>query len=67
MARRSRRTAASLTWEIRLLEHLRRSGVRVPAVVPTPDGRRYVRFSFSKKLETLEAAVERLAGLRAAV
>jgi aminotransferase len=31
------------------------------------DGRRYVRFSFSKKLETLEAAVERLAGLRAAV
>jgi aspartate/methionine/tyrosine aminotransferase len=32
-----------------------------------PDGRRYVRFSFSKKLETLEAAVERLAGLRAAV
>jgi aspartate/methionine/tyrosine aminotransferase len=33
----------------------------------SPDGRRYVRFSFSKKLETLEAAVERLAGLRAAV
>ena len=31
------------------------------------EGRRYVRFSFSKKLETLEAAVERLAGLRAAV
>ena len=42
VARRSRRTAASLTWEIRLLEHLGRSGVRVPAVVPTPDGRRYV-------------------------
>ena len=32
-----------------------------------PDGQRLVRFSFSKKLETLEAAVERLAGLRAAV
>jgi Ser/Thr protein kinase RdoA (MazF antagonist) len=42
VARRSRRTAASLTWEIRLLEHLGRSGVRVPAVVPTPDGRRCV-------------------------
>jgi Ser/Thr protein kinase RdoA (MazF antagonist) len=42
VARRSRRPAASLAWEIRLLEHLGRSGVRVPAVVPTPDGRRQV-------------------------
>ena len=32
-----------------------------------PDGKRLVRFSFSKKMETLEAAVERLGGLRAAV
>jgi Ser/Thr protein kinase RdoA (MazF antagonist) len=42
VARRSHRPAASLAWEIRLLEHLGRSGVRVPAVVPTPDGRRHV-------------------------
>lgn len=42
VARRSRRPAASLAWEIRLLEYLARSGVRVPAVVPAPDGRRHV-------------------------
>jgi len=39
VARRSRRSAASLDWEIRLLEHLARCGIRVPAVVPTVDGR----------------------------
>lgn len=42
VARRSRRSAASLSWEVRLLEHLARHGVRVPAVVPTVDGRRHV-------------------------
>jgi Ser/Thr protein kinase RdoA (MazF antagonist) len=42
VARRSRRPPANLSWEIQLLEHLRRSGVRVPAVVPTPAGRRHV-------------------------
>ena len=42
VARRSRRSAASLSWEVRLLEHLARCGVRVPAVVPTLDGRRHV-------------------------
>ena len=35
VARRSRRPAASLDWEISLLEHLARSGVRVPAVAAT--------------------------------
>lgn len=42
VARRSRRPPASLSWEIQLLEHLRRSDVRVPAVVPTLQGRRQV-------------------------
>jgi aspartate/methionine/tyrosine aminotransferase len=31
------------------------------------DGRRYVRFAFCKKMETMEAAVERLAGISARV
>jgi len=42
VARRSRRSAASLSWEVRLLEHLARHGIRVPAVVPALDGRRHV-------------------------
>jgi Ser/Thr protein kinase RdoA (MazF antagonist) len=42
VARRSRRPPASLTWEISLLEHLARSGIRVPAVVPARDGRAHV-------------------------
>jgi Ser/Thr protein kinase RdoA (MazF antagonist) len=42
VARRSRRSAASLSWEVRLLEHLARSGIRVPVVVPTVDGRWHV-------------------------
>lgn len=42
VARRSRRPAASLAWEIALLAHLARSGIRVPAVVSTVDGRRQV-------------------------
>lgn len=42
VARRSRRSAASLTWEVRLLEHLARCGVRVPAIVPAQDGRAHV-------------------------
>jgi aminotransferase len=33
----------------------------------SPDGRRYVRFAFCKKTETMEAAAERLAGMRALV
>ena len=42
VARRSRRPAAGLAWEIDLLAHLARAGVRVPAVVSTPDARRQV-------------------------
>src|SRR5215212_1992995 len=42
VARRSRRSAASLAWEVRLLEHLARCGIRVPAIVPTLDGRTHV-------------------------
>lgn len=42
VARRSRRSAASLSWEVRLLEHPARHGVRVPQVVPALDGRRHV-------------------------
>lgn len=42
VARRSRRSVASLEWELDLLEHLARHGFVVPAVVPTLDGRRHV-------------------------
>lgn len=42
VARSSRRTPASLDWEIDLLEYLSRQGVRVPAIVPALDGRRHV-------------------------
>jgi Ser/Thr protein kinase RdoA (MazF antagonist) len=42
VARRTRRPAASLAWEVRLLAHLARCGLRVPRVVPTPDGRGHV-------------------------
>ena len=42
VARRSRRTPASLDWEADLLEHLARQGVRVPALIPALDGRRHV-------------------------
>jgi len=42
VARRSRRWAASLSWEAQLLEHLARAGMRVPEVVPASDGRRHV-------------------------
>ena len=42
VARRSRRTPASLDWEADLLGHLARNGVRVPAVIPALDGRRHV-------------------------
>jgi Ser/Thr protein kinase RdoA (MazF antagonist) len=40
--RRSGRPAASLEWELDLLEHLREGGVRVPEVVPADDGLRQV-------------------------
>ena len=42
VARRSRRSPASLDWEIGLLDHLTRHGLRVPVVVPALDGRRHV-------------------------
>lgn len=42
VARLSRRSPASLDWEIALLDHLGRQGVRVPAVIPALDGRRHV-------------------------
>jgi Ser/Thr protein kinase RdoA (MazF antagonist) len=42
VARRSRRDPASLDWEIALLDHLAGHGVRVPATVPSLDGRRHV-------------------------
>ncbi|MGI9006392.1 MAG: phosphotransferase enzyme family protein [Streptosporangiaceae bacterium] len=42
VARRSRRTPASLDWEADLLEHLASHGLRVPAVVPSLDGHRHV-------------------------
>jgi aminoglycoside phosphotransferase (APT) family kinase protein len=42
VVRRSRRQPASLEWEADLLDHLARNGMRVPAVVPTLDGRREV-------------------------
>jgi Ser/Thr protein kinase RdoA (MazF antagonist) len=42
VARRSWRSAASLCWEVRLLEHLAERGIRVPVVVPALDGRRHV-------------------------
>ena len=38
----SRRSPASLDWEIGLLDHLARHGLRVPEVVPALDGRRQV-------------------------
>jgi Ser/Thr protein kinase RdoA (MazF antagonist) len=42
VARRSRRSPASLSWEVQLLEQLACCGIRVPAVVPALDGRRHV-------------------------
>lgn len=41
VARRSRRSTASLEWELALLDHLSRHGFTVPAVVPARDGRRH--------------------------
>lgn len=42
VARRSRRSTASLAWELDLLDHLSRNGFVVPAVVLARDGRRQV-------------------------
>jgi Ser/Thr protein kinase RdoA (MazF antagonist) len=42
VARRSRRSPASLEWELDLLAHLPRHGFTVPEVVRTRDGRRHV-------------------------
>ncbi len=41
-ARQSRRSPASLDWEIDLLDHLTRHGMRVPAIIPSADSRRHV-------------------------
>lgn len=42
VARRSRRSPASLDWEITLLDHLAGHGLRVPVAVPALDGRRHI-------------------------
>lgn len=42
VARRSRRSPASLDWELDLLDHLARHGLRVPAIIPSSDGRRHI-------------------------
>jgi Ser/Thr protein kinase RdoA (MazF antagonist) len=42
VVRRSRRSTASLEWELDLLDHLSPHGFVVPVVVPTDDGRRHV-------------------------
>ena len=42
VARRSRRTPASLDWEVDLLDHLAGHGLRVPVLVPSLDGQRHV-------------------------
>jgi Ser/Thr protein kinase RdoA (MazF antagonist) len=42
VAHRSRRSPASLDWEIGLLDHLARHGLRVPAAVPALDGRWHI-------------------------
>lgn len=42
VVRRSTRSAASLNWELDLLEHLAAEGLRVPRVLPADDGRRHV-------------------------
>jgi Ser/Thr protein kinase RdoA (MazF antagonist) len=42
-ARTSRRSPASLDWEITLLDHLARNGMRVPVAIPALDGRRHVQ------------------------
>jgi Ser/Thr protein kinase RdoA (MazF antagonist) len=41
-ARKSRRSHASLDWEIALLDHLADHGLRVPVAVPALDGRRHI-------------------------
>jgi Ser/Thr protein kinase RdoA (MazF antagonist) len=42
VVRRSTRPAASLDWELDLLEHLRAHAIGVPHLVPANDGRRHV-------------------------
>ena len=42
VARRSRRSTASLEWELDLLDHLARNGFLVPEVVAAADGRAHV-------------------------
>jgi Ser/Thr protein kinase RdoA (MazF antagonist) len=41
VVRRSRRPAASLDWELDLLEHLHAHAIGVPQLVPADDGRRH--------------------------
>jgi len=42
VARRSRRSAASLDWEIDLLDYLASEGFRVPVLLPASDGRCHI-------------------------
>jgi Ser/Thr protein kinase RdoA (MazF antagonist) len=42
VARRTRRSAASLDWELDLMDHLSANGFTVPTTVPADDGRRHV-------------------------
>ncbi len=42
VVRQSGRQLPTLEWELDLLEHLGSNGIRVPRIVPTPDGRRLV-------------------------
>ncbi len=42
VARQGERSAADLDWEVALLRHLQSSGVSVPDIIPTQDGRDHV-------------------------
>lgn len=42
VARRSGRDAASLEWEVALLDHLASHGLRAPALIAALDGRRHI-------------------------
>jgi Ser/Thr protein kinase RdoA (MazF antagonist) len=42
VARQSRRSPASLGWEVELLDHLSQQGLCVPRIIPSTDGRRHI-------------------------
>jgi Ser/Thr protein kinase RdoA (MazF antagonist) len=72
VARRSVRSPEALDWELALLDHLSREGVRVPATIPADDGRLHVdglvvserleghRSSTNDEWERVLAALERI-------